>query len=126
MRLLTHNSLRCVAKDATLGYPLQIQIEEMDVIEIDYNPKFISHLIPSLNWEGLKIASSAIGLSGFPDSFNENLLLDEAFLKAMHNLLLEIEVQKGTLICPDTKKQFLIVDGIPNMKYGLLNIQDHF
>ena len=98
----------------------------MDVIEIDYNPKFISHLIPSLNWEGLKIASSAIGLSGFPDSFSENLLLDEAFLKAMHNLLLEIEVQKGILICPDTKKQFLIVDGIPNMKYGFLNIQDHF
>jgi multifunctional methyltransferase subunit TRM112 len=116
MRLLTHNSLRCVAKEATLGYPLLINIDEMDVVEVKYNRDFIIHLIPSLNWEGLKLASSAIGLSEFPDSFNDNLLSDEEFLRAMHNLLLEIEIRKGTLTCPDTKKTFLIDNGIPNMK----------
>jgi len=116
MRLLTHNSLRCVAKEATLGYPLLINIDEMDVVEVKYNRDFIIHLIPSLNWEGLKLASSAICLSEFPDSFNDNLLSDEEFLRAMHNLLLEIEIRKGTLTCPDTKKTFLIDNGIPNMK----------
>eukprot|EP01035_Chromulina_nebulosa_P023674 gene23674-30704_t len=116
MRLLTHNSLRCVAKEATLGYPLIIRIDEMGIVEVNYNRDFIVHLMPSLNWEGLKLASSAIGLRDFPDSFSENLLSDEDFLRAMHNLLLEIEIKTGSLTCPDTKKTFLIENGIPNMK----------
>ena len=34
MRLLTHNSLRCTAKTAIDGYPLKLEIEDMEVDEL--------------------------------------------------------------------------------------------
>mmetsp|Transcript_10949 Transcript_10949/g.16494 ORF Transcript_10949/g.16494 Transcript_10949/m.16494 type:complete len:123 (-) Transcript_10949:757-1125(-) len=116
MRFLTHNSLRCVAKDATLGYPLKVDIEDLEVVEVEYCQEFLTHILPSLSWDGLKVASKVIGLVGFPDSFDESLLCDEDFLRAMHNLLLEVHIMKGTLTCPDTGRTFPIDNGIPNMK----------
>ena len=34
MRLLTHNSLRCNAKDVTHGYPLKLKVDDMQVLYI--------------------------------------------------------------------------------------------
>ena len=50
MRLLTHNSLRSHAKDVTLGYPLELQIESMEVRETDPDFDFIKHIVPNLSW----------------------------------------------------------------------------
>jgi multifunctional methyltransferase subunit TRM112 len=36
-------------------------------------------------------------------------------LQAMHNLLLDIHVIDGTLICPETGRRFPIAERIPNM-----------
>lgn len=32
MRVLTHNSLKCPLKSVTLGYPLQIEVQDMQVM----------------------------------------------------------------------------------------------
>ena len=40
---------------------------------------------------------------------------DEEFLKKMHTVLLEYEVEEGELICPETGRTFPISKGIPNM-----------
>ena len=37
------------------------------------------------------------------------------FLVAMHNLLIDVFVETGTLTCPDSGREFQIVNGIPNM-----------
>ena len=116
MRLLTHNSLRCHAKDVTHGYPLKLEIEEMEINETDYNEDFMKHILPSLNWVGVLLVSNIIGLDGLPEEFNTGLLDDNDFLKAMHNLLLEIQIIKGFLICPESGRKFPIENGIPNMK----------
>ena len=46
-----------------------------------------------------------------PPAFAE----DEAFLRALHHVLLELEIMEGTLVCPETSKRFPIKEGIPSM-----------
>ena len=41
---------------------------------------------------------------------------DNDFIKAMHNLLLDVHVIKGYLICQESLRRFPIDNGIPNMK----------
>ncbi|NWX43081.1 TR112 protein, partial [Steatornis caripensis] len=40
---------------------------------------------------------------------------DEAFLRRVHHVLLEVEVLEGVLQCPDSGREFPISRGIPNM-----------
>jgi multifunctional methyltransferase subunit TRM112 len=46
---------------------------------------------------------------------SEVMQQDEEFLKMMHRVLLEYEVEEGELICPETGRKFPISKGIPNM-----------
>jgi multifunctional methyltransferase subunit TRM112 len=115
MRILTHNSLRCVAKGATKGYPLQLGIEEMEIIESDFNPDFIISILPSLDWEGVLVAATAVGIDGMPPILKAEMLNDLILIQAIHKLLLDVHVTKGVLTCPDTGRQFKIENGIPLM-----------
>lgn len=45
----------------------------------------------------------------------ETILADNDMLRELHNLLFEIHVQEGSLICPESGRKFPIKDGIPNM-----------
>jgi multifunctional methyltransferase subunit TRM112 len=42
-------------------------------------------------------------------------LQDEAFLRAFHHALLEVHLEEGALVCPETGRRFLVSKGIPNM-----------
>lgn len=46
---------------------------------------------------------------------SETTQQDEDFLKKMHTVLLEYEVEEGELVCPETGRKFPISKGIPNM-----------
>jgi len=115
MRLLTHNSLKSIAKGINEGYPLKLEIDEMEVRESEVNLSFMKTLIPGLDWDGVLVGAAAVGLQGMPAKFNAAILEDESFLRAVHNLLLDIHIQKGTLVCPDTGTRYPIQDGLPNM-----------
>lgn len=115
MRLLTHNSLKSICRGVKDGYPLRLEITEMEVRESEVNLQFMKELIPGLDWHGVLCAAQAVGLQGMPATFNKSILEDESFLRAVHNLLLDIHVQSGVLICPDTGRHYPIVNGLPNM-----------
>jgi multifunctional methyltransferase subunit TRM112 len=66
-----------------------------------------------LNWQSVLVAANAVGLGGFPDALTPDLMDSEEFLKAVHQLLLDMHVMEGFLICPDTGHRFPITDGIP-------------
>ena len=87
----------------------------MDVVETRCDEEFMRHIIPSLDWTALQKCAMAVGVEGLPETFNPSLLEDKEFLDFVHNLLLDIHVMKGTLVCPDTGRQYPIVDGVPNM-----------
>jgi len=115
MRLLTHNSLRSYGKDIALGYPLQLNIEDMEVDESEVNEEFIKRVLPTLNWAGVKVAAAAVGFTGLPDAFDAKHLEDQDFIKVAHKLLLDIHVLKGTLTCPESGRVFPVLDGIARM-----------
>jgi multifunctional methyltransferase subunit TRM112 len=115
MRLLSYISLRSHGKDIKLGYPLGLQIVDLEVIETECNEEFMKHIIPTLEWETLQKCTEAVGIQGLPATYNAALLEDSEFLKFVHNLLLDIHVLKGALICPETERSYPIEDGIPNM-----------
>lgn len=115
MRILTHNSLRNPAKDVVNGYPLQIEIIDMRVSESEMNPEFIRGMLPSLEWKSVLVAAAAVGLADLPAQFDPALLGDATFLQSIHTLLLDIHIDTGFLICPETGRRFPIIAGIPNM-----------
>lgn len=117
MRLLTLSTLRCPAKDVIKGYPLGIEIEDMKVNETECQPSFIAHVLQGIEWEAVCIAARAVGIQDVPNHFDNSLLKDGEFLKAMHNLLIDVDVVKGWLICPESGRRFPISNSVPNMMY---------
>ena len=46
---------------------------------------------------------------------SDEMQKDEEFLKKLHTVLFEYEVEEGELVCPQTGRKFPISKGIPNM-----------
>jgi len=117
MKLLTHNVLssKCL-KGVSVGYPLRLNATDIKVVDVDYNSEFVSRMIPKLNYSALYDAAQSIGHhSGLPDKLVEDYEHDEDFLKAVHHVLLEVDVVSGDLECPESGRKFPITRGIPNM-----------
>jgi len=117
MKLLTHNMLTsAIIKGVQTGFPLKIEASDVRLLTVDYNPEFISRMIPKLEWTALYEGAVSLGHEGnLPEKVPENYESDEEFLKAAHHALLEVEVQEGFLICPETGRKFPVKNGIPNM-----------
>lgn len=127
MRLLTHNSLLNRARDATTGYPLLLEAEEVRVRPSEgLDLAFVRHIAPSLHWRALKIAAAAVGFSeaNLPEELTRELLEDDAFVEVLQKLLLDVHVVRGTLVCPDTGRRFPIEDGVPDMSLPETEVGD--
>jgi multifunctional methyltransferase subunit TRM112 len=116
MKLLTHNMLQCHIKGVTNGYPFKIEAEKVEIREIDYDPDFLRHIYPRIQWDALRQGAEALGAGPLPESVTEEMLeSDEDFLKAFHHALLEVHLEEGALICPETGRRFPVSQGIPNL-----------
>ena len=55
-------------------------------------------------------------MDGLPEAVTAEMLeSDEAFLKAFHHALLEVHLEEGGLVCPETGRRFPVSQGIPNL-----------
>ncbi|XP_003970255.2 multifunctional methyltransferase subunit TRM112-like protein [Takifugu rubripes] len=116
MKLLTHNMLTSHVKGVTQGYPLLIKATEVKVNEVEFNPEFVVKMIPKLEWSALVQAAEELGQKqDLPEQLVADYGTDEAFLKKVHRILLEVEVMEGSLKCPESGREFPITRGIPNM-----------
>ncbi|XP_060520466.1 multifunctional methyltransferase subunit TRM112-like protein [Cylas formicarius] len=117
MKLLTHNMLtsKCI-KGVSVGYPLAIKASDVRICEVDFNPDFVSRIIPKVDWPVLYNAAESIGqVEDLPKELSENYENDHNFLKKAHRVLLEVDVIDGELVCPESGRKFPISNGIPNM-----------
>ncbi|KAM7000837.1 multifunctional methyltransferase subunit TRM112-like protein [Tautogolabrus adspersus] len=122
MKLLTHNMLTSHVKGVTKGYPLLIKATEVKTNEVEFNPQFVSRMIPKLEWSALIQAAEELGhRQDLPGELVPDYEKDEEFLKRVHRVLLEVEVIEGFLQCPESGREFPITRGIPNM---LLNEEE--
>ena len=56
------------------------------------------------------------GMAGLPDTVTDEMLQeDDAFLQLYHHALLELILEEGALICPETGRRFPVSKGIPNL-----------
>lgn len=115
MRLLTHNMLTCNIRGVTNGYPLKLEASTTEIRETDFNPEFLRRIFSKIEWKALREGAIALGIDDFPETAETGNLEDDKFLRKFHHALLEIHVEEGALICPETGRRFPISKGIPNM-----------
>ncbi|XP_065119912.2 multifunctional methyltransferase subunit TRM112-like protein isoform X2 [Paramisgurnus dabryanus] len=116
MKLLTHNMLTSHVKGVTKGYPLIIKATEVKVNEVEFNPQFVTRMIPKLEWSALIQAAEGLGHSqDLPSTLIPNYENDDDFLRKVHRIMMEVEVIEGCLQCPESGREFPISKGVPNM-----------
>lgn len=115
MRLLTHNMLSSNIKGVINGFPLRIEAVKVVEKEVDFNADFLKHMFHKLEWKALVDASRVFGYNELPDEVDSAMLDSQDFLQKFHHALLELHLEEGTLICPETGRRFPVNKGIPNM-----------
>jgi multifunctional methyltransferase subunit TRM112 len=84
------------------------------------DPELVAKLLPKLDYPALVAARAQIceQANPKPPQIPETLPdgeIDNAMLESLHQVLFNIHVIEGELICPDTGRIFPIKQGIPNM-----------
>ncbi|GLJ07486.1 hypothetical protein SUGI_0068080 [Cryptomeria japonica] len=115
MRLLTHNMLSCNIRGVTKGYPLELEVERFVTKEVQFNPDFLKHIFPKIEWKALHDAARTLNVNDLPEQVEPTMLDNNDFMQRFHHALLELHVEEGALICPETGRRFPVTKGIPNM-----------
>ncbi|GKV09338.1 hypothetical protein SLEP1_g20853 [Rubroshorea leprosula] len=117
MRLLTHNMLSSNIKGVTNGFPLRIEAEKVVEKQVEINHDFLRNIFPKIEWKAFVDASRILGYAELPEEAPEPSVLesDHEFLGKFHHALLELHIEEGALVCPETGRKFPINKGIPNM-----------
>ncbi|KAM5575709.1 multifunctional methyltransferase subunit TRM112 [Rosa sericea] len=115
MRLLSHNMLSSNIKGVTNGFPLRIEAEKVVEKQVDLNVDFLKNMFPKIEWKALVEASRTMGYAKLPEEVEPSKLDSEDFLQKFHHALLELVLEEGALVCPETGRRFPVSKGIPNM-----------
>ncbi|KAG2494484.1 hypothetical protein HYH03_007253 [Edaphochlamys debaryana] len=108
--------LSCHIKGVRNGYPFIIEVGKLAEHEADFDADFLKHIFPRINWPAFLQGAQAMNCrEGLPEEATEALLEDEGFQKTFHHALLEVELEEGALVCPETGRKFPVAKGIPNM-----------
>jgi multifunctional methyltransferase subunit TRM112 len=101
------------------NFPLKVQLAEVENAivqkESEFSAERILHLLPKLDWPALKKTASEMGIAELPDAIPENPKDDVAFLKSVHDLILDIHILEGALVCPHCARAYRIHKGVPNL-----------
>ncbi|CZT17999.1 probable Protein trm-112 [Ramularia collo-cygni] len=123
MKLLTLNFLTCArktCKSTAAAFPLHPKEAELEQIEIDLNPLFITNMLPRLDWEAMKTLTQELGLPNLPAEIPsaEELQTEEGepsqTLKDLHTLLMETSIAQGKLACGNCGHEYAVKEGIAN------------
>ncbi|CAE5964542.1 unnamed protein product [Arabidopsis arenosa] len=117
MRLIVHNMLSCNIKGVVNKFPLRIEPEKIVEKEVDFNPDFLKHMFAKIDWKALVDGTRSMEYTELPDNAPDikTLESDESFLRKFHHALLELHLEEGSLVCPETGRKFSVNKGIPNM-----------
>ncbi|KAJ4960287.1 hypothetical protein NE237_020197 [Protea cynaroides] len=107
MRLLTHNMLSSNIKGVSNGFPLRLDVENSVSKEVEFNPDFLRNMFSKIDWKALVDAARSMGYAELPEEAPDSSMLDsDEFLKKFHHALLELHLDEGALICPETGRRF--------------------
>lgn len=118
MRLITHNLLMCNKKGVANGFPLRIEPQTVEVVASDFQPEFVRKMLRKLDYAAFYAGAQALQVAdGLPATLDLAAVdaLEEELLRKIHHALMDVHVKQGKLICPESGREFPIIDGIPNM-----------
>ena len=104
--------------DGSKNYPLKIVLaegESMKQESSEFNPELIKNVLPKLNWSVLKQSANELQLADLPNELPSDYASDVAFLQSVHDLIMDIHILQGFLLCPNCARKYPIINGVPNM-----------
>lgn len=95
----------------------QIRPEPEGLAQIpeDFKKELIVGLLPKLDWEGLRETAADLGVAALPESMPEDAAENEAFLRSVHALVMEIHVKQAALVCKNCGRVYPVVKSVPNL-----------
>ncbi|KAK6940158.1 Signal peptidase complex subunit 1 [Dillenia turbinata] len=111
----TYIQLASNIKGVTNGFPFRIEAEKVMEKQVDFNADFLRNMFPKIEWKALVEASRTMGYPELPDEADSSLLDSDGFLLKFHHALLQLHLEEGALVCPETGRKFPVNKGIPNM-----------
>ncbi|OIV96722.1 hypothetical protein TanjilG_09264 [Lupinus angustifolius] len=102
-------------KGVTNGFPLRIEVVKVEEKTVEMNTDFLKNMFVKIDWKVLVEASRALGYAELPEEGDSSFLESDEFLSRFHHALLELHLEEGALICPETGRRFPVTKGIPNM-----------
>lgn len=92
-----------------------IEVEKMEVRKVGFNPHFLKKMFHWVNYNALVEASKIMGYAELPDVADPSMLESEEFLRKFHHALLELHLEEGSLVCPETGRKYPVNKGIPEL-----------
>ncbi|KAL8702111.1 MAG: hypothetical protein Q9224_000160 [Gallowayella concinna] len=120
MKLLTINFLTCAVKackTSSSSFPLHFRDAELEQREIDYNPAFLTNILPRLDWAAITTTAAELGFTHLPTEKPDGRAETEEdgnVLRELHTLLMETEVVEGKMVCGNCGHEYKIKEGIAN------------
>ena len=95
----------------------QIRPEPEGLAQIpeEFKKELIVGLLPKLDWEGLRETAADLGVAALPESMPEDAAENEAFLRSVHALVMEIHVKQAALVCKNCGRVYPVVKSVPNL-----------
>ncbi|PQE26072.1 hypothetical protein CJF32_00001608 [Rutstroemia sp. NJR-2017a WRK4] len=119
MKVLTLNFLTCAVKackSTSASFPLHPKECSLVSNDIPINPTLLLNILPRIDWNALITISSELGFPSLPPTAPEpeTLQNDEKMMKELHTLLMETEIEEGSLVCGNCGHEYRVKEGIGN------------
>lgn len=101
-------------KGVTNGFPLCIEAEKVVEKMVEMNPDFLKKMFEKIQWKAFVEAARAMGYTELSEEVDTSMLESDEFLSRFHHALLELHLEEGALVCPETGRRFPVNKGFPN------------
>ena len=119
MKLSTHNLLVCNKKtciDNEKNYPLIIKASKVNTVKSDFDEEKTKVFFDKMDKKALNEGCKDLNISKFDlEKMTEEQMKDKNVLEYLHNILFEVEVEEGNLVCANCGREYMIKRGIPDM-----------
>lgn len=102
-------------KGVVNGFPLRIEAEKVVEKNVEMNGDFLKKMFEKIEWKAFVEAARGMGYTELPEEADTSMLDSNEFLNRFHHALLELHLEEGILVCPETGRRFPVKKGIPNM-----------
>ena len=119
MKLSTHNLLVCnknTCINNEKNYPLIIKASNVNTVKSDFDEEKTKLFFDKMNKKALNEGCKDLNISKFDlEKIKEEQMQDKNVLEYLHNILFEVEIEEGNLVCANCGREYMIKRGIPDM-----------